>query len=203
MNTVKKYLLTMVIVSNGVLYADVLSSILRKYKHNDIFICMGIHSCESPANALNIGFRTLHLIDENNILVKHARIIFPRDLTENVNRVSRDYHIHHGGIEVLAAVINSIDVPMTLFLSNHYFGVERLVKNNILDELQLIKEHPIKNHVIIIDYINHAGELSFGGVTLEAIQEALIAINSKYQFMFDQGGHLGKEHNALLIALVP
>lgn len=185
------------------LYADVLPHVLKKYKRNDLFICMGIYSCESPANALNIGYQTLHLIDADPILVDHAKIIFPKDLTDNVNKVSKDYHIYHGGIEVFEQIIADVKVSSTIFLSNHYAGFGKVTKNNILDELDLIKRHPIKNHVIMIDYIQHVGTPEFGNVTLETIQCKIREIDSSYQFAFEQGGHLGKEVNAIMVAYIP
>lgn len=196
-------LLLAICLTKGLLYADVLPHVLRKYKSNDLFVCMGIHSCESPANALNIAYRTLHLIDANSILTDHARIIFPKDLTDNVNKVSKDYHIHHGDIETLEYIMNDIKVPATIFFSNHYKGFGKVSENNILDELDLIKNHPIKNHVIMIDYIQHAETPEFGDVSVVAIQHKIREINSSYQFAFEQGGHLGKEPQAILVAYIP
>lgn len=196
-------LLLVVLACTSILYADVLPHVLRKYKRNNFFIAMGIHSCESPANALNIGYQTLHLIDTNSILTDHARIIFPKSLTDNVNRVSRDYHIHHGGIETFERIITDAKVAMTIFFSNHYAGFGKKIDNNILDELDLIKTHPVKNHVIMIDYIQHAGTPEFGEVPVVTIKDKIREINPSYQFTFEQGGHLGKEANAILVAYVP
>lgn len=196
-------LLLVVLICSSTLYADVFPHVLRKYKRNDLFVCMGIHSCESPANALNIGYKTLHLIDSNVILVNHAKIIFPKDLTVNVNKVSKDYHIHHGEIEAFEHIIADIDVPMTIFLSNHYFGAGKITENNVLDELDLIKGHPIKDHVIMIDYIHHQGTPEFGNISIATIQDKIREINPLYQFVLEQGGHLGKEAYALLVAYIP
>lgn len=181
-------------------FADVSQAVLRKYRRNDVFLCVGIHNCVSFAWAERAGFLEFYGIDEDKILVEHGRIVFPKDLVES-NRPIK-YAMYHGGLETFEKVINSIDKAVTIFLSNHYFGIKQTPVNTILQELDIIKNHPIKNHTILIDDIHYAGMPAFGNITLDDIKNKLLKINPGYTFAFADGGHLEKEVNAILVAYI-
>lgn len=200
MNYIKKitFLLFFVLLNNA-LEADVAHGVLEKYKNNNIFICTGIYSCVSLARALNAGFTELHGIDENDVLVDHARIIFPHDINNNPYNV-KNYNFHLGGLEKLEAVISHINTPITFLLSSCFPDMDGTTTNRILDELEIIKRHPIKRHTILVEYVNYAGTSRFGNISLDAIKAKLLAINPYYKFSLEKGGILEKEENAILVA---
>jgi hypothetical protein len=182
--------------------ADVAGGVLEKYKQNNIFVCVGIYSCVNLARAFNANYRTVHGIESDEVLVEHARTIFPHDMNENRFRIT-DYHIHHGNLEAFEQLIAPINAPMTIFLGNHCPEYDKLVYNNILEQLDVIKRHSFNNHVICIDYIQHEGTPAFGNIKLEQILTKLYEINPHYKFAFEQGGVVESEKNAVLIAYLP
>lgn len=179
--------------------ADVAGGVLEKYKQNNIFVCVGIYSCVNLARAFNANYRTVHGIDADEVLVKHARTIFPHDMNDNRFGIT-DYHIHYGDLETFEQLITKTNAPMTIFLGNHCPEHDKIVYNNILEQLDVIKRHPVKNHVIYIDYIHHEGTSAFGDIKLEQILSKLYEINPHYQFAFEQGGTVESEKNAVLVA---
>lgn len=52
----------------------------------------------------------------------------------------------------------------------------------LLYELDAIKQHPIKNHTILIDDINHLGTEVMDNITLEEIKNKILEINPEYKF---------------------
>lgn len=179
-------------------YADVSHGVLEKYKQNDIFVCVGIYSCVSLARAINAKYAELLGIDESQVLVDHARAIFPKDF----NRTITNYHIYHGGMSEFRNIIFTINKPMTIFLGNHFPSIDEVRSNTILQELDVLKEHPVKTHTVLIDYVNYAGTDAFGGVSLNEIKSRLLEINGNYRFSLEKGGRLEKEEKAILVAYV-
>lgn len=182
--------------------ADVAGGVLEKYKQNNVFVCMGIYSCVNLARAFNANYRTVHGIDQDEVLVKHGQIIFPHDINDNRFGI-KDYHFHYGGIEKFEQVITSIKAPMTIFLGDHCPEYDKPVYNNILEQLDVIKRHACNNHIICIDYIHHAGAPEFGYITLEQICAKLHEINPNYQFAREKGGCVESEEQAVLVAYLP
>lgn len=193
-------LLNLVFIYN-ISHAELACGVLEKYKNNDIFICLGIYGCVNLARALNAGFTQLHGIDNDPILLSHARTIFPRCINENRLNVT-NYHFYYGGIVEFKRIIFQINQPMTILLGSHYPNVNQIPFNKILEEIDIIKSHPIKSHTILIDHINYADTPAFGYVTLDAIKDKLRDINLQYAFALEKGGRLEKEENAVLVAYI-
>lgn len=83
---------------------------------------------------------------------------------------------------------------MTYAKRIYYAWTKREKINCILQELDQIKKHFIKGHVILVDYIY------YGNIPLELIKEKLLQININYKFKLEKGGHLGQEENSILAA---
>ena len=114
----------------------------------------------------------------------------------------RTYKVYCGNSKTeLKTIIDRIEEPITFLLSSHLPDIDHPEQgNNILDELDQIKEHSIKSHTILIEYIQYAGSSMFGNITLDEIKTKILEIDLRYQFNFEKGGHLEKEENALLVA---
>lgn len=69
----------------------------------------------------------------------------------------------------------------------------------ILQELEAIKNHPIKNHTILIDDVRMFGTRDFDGVTLDQITDKLREINPNYSIFFEKG----YQANDILVACIP
>lgn len=85
--------------------------------------------------------------------------------------------------KILSNIIEKISTPITFWLDGHYSGGDTVKgsKNSpILEELDQIKNHPIKNHVILIDDVRDFGTYSFDYVTKEEIEKKIREINPSY-----------------------
>lgn len=57
----------------------------------------------------------------------------------------------------------------------------------VLQELEQIKKHPIKNHTILIDDVRLFGTIEFDYVTLDQIIDKVLEINPNYNISFVPG----------------
>ncbi len=57
----------------------------------------------------------------------------------------------------------------------------------VLKELQIIGNHPIKTHTLLIDDRRQVGTADFDYVTEAQIRTAILSINPAYQFSYDTG----------------
>ena len=97
--------------------------------------------------------------------------------------------------------INSIGERITFWLDGHYSGGPTSYdkkKCPLLEELEIIKKHTRKDHIILIDDVRLMGTDEFSGITLEQIKKAILEINPLYKFFFENG----EQDNDILVALV-
>ena len=90
--------------------------------------------------------------------------------------------------DVLAPTINEIDEPIVFWLDGHYSCGETAKGKHwspIMQELDAISKHPIKNHTIMIDdmrcWRTDNPEFKFGYLDIE---EKIKSINSDYHFEY-------------------
>lgn len=197
----KILIVSLIFLSSHWLSAEVAGNVLERYKNN-VFVTTGIYSCINIARALYAGFSIIHCIDRDEVLVNHAQFIIPMYIKACSCLNPINYHVYHGNpASDLINIIANIKEPTTFLLNSYLPEVDHPEGlNSILQELEQIKNHPIKTHTILIEYIHHAGTPRFGNVTLESIKEKLLEINPNYRFRYEQGGHLSLEESALLVA---
>ncbi len=191
-----KYLFLMLAFSAiNTVQADVAHGVLEKCR-NRVFIGTGMGNYVTIARAVNAGFDEIFSLEEDEVLVEHKKYLVPKD------KNFYNYHAFQGDpASDLFNLIVSVEEPMTLFLGNYLPNIdEALPKNIVLDELEQIKNHPIKTHTILIDYIQYADTPIFGNITLKSIKDKILEINPLYHFRFEKGGHLEKEKDAVLVA---
>ncbi len=104
---------------------------------------------------------------------------------------------------VLQTVIKRMNKPITFWLDAHVFPpVEGKQNCFLLEELEAIKSHPIKEHTILIDDIHCCGHDSFDYITLDQLKEKLLEINPNYQFALIDGGDNGEVKEYILAAYI-
>lgn len=187
----------LITVSN--LFAEIPKGILEKYRKSRALICIGVYSANNLALALDANFTELYAIDMEKAILDHAKIIFPR-YTNPESKNLRSCEFIQGDHTQFKRVLNRLDKPVTIVLGNCFPEAEGPIKNDILLYLDIIKQHGIFSHAILIDHINHAGTHRFGNVSLEAIKAKLLDINPYYDLYLEYGGVLGNEQNAILVA---
>lgn len=145
---------------------------------NHYFVETGTHEGGGVKLALRAGFNEIHSIEIVKTLVEKTREIFSSN---------KNVHIYEGdSSKILFDIIKDFDKPITFWLDGH--GSHKNSKNcPILEELELLKNHPIKTHTILIDDMRCCGTLDFDYITKEAIIKKILEINPKYIIKFIPG----------------
>ncbi len=199
MNMIK--LVTLLFAIGSIAKADIFPHILQKYT-NPVLVCTGIASGEIFARAIEVNcdngaFSEIYGVEENGILVNHSQqFVIPKYINDYKPKNLHLYHVYHNNSVLdLASIIHEINKPITFVLASQFPDWTNPEKNNyVLQELDQIKKHHIKEHTILIDYIY------FGNISLESMKKKLLEINAHYRFELENGGHIGKEKNAVLVA---
>lgn len=143
-------------------------SLLYKYKNN-VFVETGTKHGDGIALALRAGFKIARSIEHNFDLYHKVYQQFNDNL-----RVK----LYYGkSIDYLAEAIKDIHIPITFWLDAH-----TEISSPILEELDIISRHPVKDHVILIDDIR---VFHLWGVTIDDIRKRLLVINPKYNIILE------------------
>jgi hypothetical protein len=164
---------------------------------NNIYVETGYFKGESVETAKNAGFKKIHSIEIN-------KKFYEEGLNRHAN--SENVLLHLGSsIDVLPTLMKTITEKVTFYLDAHdlhYEGMNSLDYEKkhgcpIIDELEIIKNHEIKNHTIIIDDLrvfdgldNNNKPYSWAensNISIEKIKRKVLEINSNYKFIQEQG----------------
>jgi hypothetical protein len=154
---------------------------------NEVFVETGTYHGKGCINAIESGFNTIHSIE---ILPENLEVA-KSNLKTYEDRA--DINLYLGdSVNVLSKILSKIDKPSTFWLDGHggYAGAGSGEKNcPLYEELDLIKEHPIKTHTIMIDDIRIVNADAWGtpGISLEGLKTRLLEINPDYKFTFEDG----------------
>lgn len=92
--------------------------------------------------------------------------------------------------EVMPQILSQIDAPATFWLDGHYSSdntAKGITNNPILDELESIRQHRIKNHTIMVDDLRLFGTSEFDFIEVDDIKQKILEINPKYKFTLLEG----------------
>jgi hypothetical protein len=87
--------------------------------------------------------------------------------------------------EGLFDVISDINFPITFWLDAHIATGETGCP--ILQELEVIEKHPVKNHTILIDDVRLFGTYHFDFIPLSRVVDKIMEINPNYQISYTDG----------------
>ncbi|HEC65032.1 MAG TPA: hypothetical protein ENI23_07055 [bacterium] len=148
--------------------------ILQPYKKR-IFIESGTNIGEGVQCALDVGFEEIYSIEINEEFFKKSSERF-RD-NEKVNLIKGDSK------EEFVKILRQIQEPATIWLDAH-----TRTDASIMEELEALQQHPIKDHIIliddVIDFIKVYKEIKFNNLT-----EGLKKINPNYHLSFIDNTH--------------
>jgi hypothetical protein len=158
---------------------------LTFFKHGNIFIETGTLYGDGIKKALDAGFGRVISIDIDPAIVEAAKKQF-------ANAHQRVEIILGDSKKALAETISTINEPCTFWLDAHWdMGpVCGEVICPLYDELTAIKNHPIKNHRILIDDMRIIGNPHHHwGKTVQkdAIIAMLKQINPNYSIAYTPG----------------
>jgi hypothetical protein len=170
-------------------------SLLHKYP-TTVFVETGTCIGEGIQVALDAGYEDIRSIE-----VLEGRVERTRKRFEGYPGV-KIYHGSSSGF-VFANMIADITVPATFWLDAHTDTQPDLQDDSapLLDELMIISEHPVKNHVILIDDMRLCGHGNWRDTTRIKVIGAIIRINPLYDIEYVDS--VLKWTNDILVAHVP
>jgi hypothetical protein len=155
----------------------------RKYL-NPVFIETGSEQGYGIQQAIEVGFNRIFSIELN-----HASYLYC--LKKYVQ--NKDVTLIHGDSSyVLGELLPVINECCTFWLDGHNIDSYPLIA-----ELDAIKQHHIKNHIILIDDLRMLDEQKHG-LSTEILKKKILEINPDYNFSFENG-HIA---NDILVAYV-
>ena len=161
------------------IYAQTTTQVFAKYKNN-VFIETGSYLGDGIQQALDAGFTRIHSIELSPKYYQHCTRRFAKN--KNVTIWFGD------SSKLLGSVLNQIQEPVTFWLDGHC-SLGNTAKGEMMTplmrELEIIKNHPIKNHTIIIDDIRCCNTFYFDFLSLKSIVSKINEINPEYEIIYE------------------
>lgn len=172
----------------------------RIERQTNVFVETGTHHGDGVQIAINSGF-------EKVLSIECSKSFYD----ECVNRFKDDSRVQlfHGDSSVdLEKMIKDIDERITFWLDAHYQwnDPQQLISEHpghgkipLVDELTQIKNHPVKDHIIMIDDLPSLEDLSPKGIDpptgsietrVENLMNFILSINSEYKFKIIENGQV-------------
>jgi hypothetical protein len=157
-------------------------------KYSDVFIETGTYAGNGIQCAFDAGYKKVYSCDVNSEYVSNAKEKFK----------DKDLVVETKPSEIaLRDFLSEIDERCVIFLDGHAmpydiqdpgkgFGSDTLDNNALtsplLEELKIIKEHHIKNHVILVDDFQCFSTWCFDDLSYDEVLEFAKTINPNYKF---------------------
>ena len=142
---------------------------------NPVFVETGSGGGGGIQLAIDAGFELIFSIELSKVLFDHCTDYFSGH--KNVHVVFGDTQL------VLGTIIENIQTPITFWLDAHLTdGLAVGVEGDppLMQELEIIGRHPIKNHTILIDDLRCWG-------WNDKLMDAIRTINPSYVFSLEDG----------------
>lgn len=152
-------------------------------KFTDVFVETGTFVGDGIQVAINAGYKKIISIEIEKKFVDMGKLRFSK--YPQVNLVLGDSAL------ILGDVIKDINEPITFWLDGHNSGKDTgfgIKCYPLLEELDQIKLHPLKNHTIMIDDVRLWKQFD-NELNLDNIVKKILDINPKYSF-YTIDGHL-------------
>jgi len=165
--------------------------IFKKYINN-YFIETGSYLGDGIQQAIDAGFKKIISIELSDKYYNLCKNKFKNNLNVKI--------IHGDSFKILPTIISEINEPITFWLDGHYSCDDTALGEYwtpLIQELDEIKKHKIKNHTILIDDMRCWKEPNpvHGFCTLDIFNK-LKEINNLYHFLYEDG----IEQNDILVA---
>lgn len=177
----------------------------RFEKYTSVFVETGSYLGDGIKAALVAGYNKVHSIE-----IAEPKYQICKDLFKDEPKVQ----VYLGdSCDLLGEVIAKIKEPITFWLDGHFSEGDRKLGTRmkhlcpLIQELDIIKQHQIKSHVILIDDTNcWNGMENFyhEGFDLKMLIEKVKEVNSDYKISYIDGKHLDGRviHKDILIARI-
>jgi len=169
--------------------------LFTKHKQNyNIFVESGTHKGESVRTALDIGYDKIISVEIDSEMYSDCCKLFEKEIQDgSVILFEGDSR------ELIGEMFKLVDGPAVFWLDGHVDGD---TGDPVWVELEAIKNHHIKNHVIIIDDI----PLYFSGAMKFILEDAVKKINPEYKIVYEDALNEGNGEtykNYDLVAYIP
>ncbi len=164
---------------------------------NYYFVETGTYGGDGIRFALRAGFSEIHSVEIDHTFYNKARQSFAR---------FPHVHLHLGDSgKILFDVIKDLNKPITFWLDGHRGWPDPNGGKNtpLLEELDQIKQHYIKNHTIIIDDMHCCETILFDNLTRADIEQKVREINPDYCIIYVAGGDDAEYPNNIMVAYIP
>jgi hypothetical protein len=162
---------------------------------SDYFVETGTYGGSGILKALQAGFKHIISMDIESAFVRDAKIKFQAHENVTIIEGSSQY--------VLWDAIKNIDTRITFWLDAHVFpGIEGKQNTPLMEELEQIRWHSIKDHIILIDDMSCCGSLAFDYIDRSAIENKIWEINPNYTIEYIVGGDADEAVGNILVAYV-
>jgi hypothetical protein len=141
---------------------------------NRIFVETGSNYGDGIQQALDEGFQEVYSCDIDDSRYQYCTGRFK----DNYNV----FLILNDTIVFLQGLLTTIDEPVTFWLDAHKGNG----KSPLMKELEVIGNHHIKTHTILIDDLRD-WKISKCGFDTEILKKRLLRINSQYKFVLEDG----------------
>lgn len=150
--------------------------VLNQFLSN-VFIESGSYDGRTIQQALNAGFEHIVSIELNSKYFQQCKERFAGN--DKVTLYQGD------SINVLPIVLAKLEQQATFWLDAHIQeGVKGAELSPLMTELRMIREHHIKNHIIMIDDVRLMGSRTWGyQCNKKDVMRALKAINPEYEII--------------------
>lgn len=155
---------------------------LKKYSNGNVFVETGTYMGHTVNLAKSFGFKSIHSIELDSGLYMKAVKLFEND---------KEVKIWHGdSIDCLKEIVSFLTEPATFWLDAHASGPLPGGKSGgspVIDELNIIKDHYIKEHTIFIDDRRLFGSAEWSYVKEYDAINILKNINENYNILYLDG----------------
>lgn len=168
----------------------------ERFNRNNIFVETGALAGQGIKYALRAGFKEIHSIELNRNFY---------DVVCKLFRNHKQVHIHYGDSgKILYDVIKDINEPITFWLDGHNGSPDPAGGSNtpLMKELDQIKKHHIKNHIILIDDMHCCGTILFDFLTRDQIADKVREINPEYHIFYVPGGDKAEYPENIMVAML-
>jgi hypothetical protein len=156
--------------------------IFRKYR-NELFIETGSFVGDGSQQALDAGFKRVISIELSDKYFEMSKDRFINN--PNVEIVKGD------SFKILPYILKNINQPVTFWLDGHHSCGDTALGEHwapLMQELDVIKEHPIKTHTILIDDMRCWEKPNpVHGFFSNDIYKKLLEININYKLTYEYG----------------
>ena len=148
---------------------------------NEIFVEGGTSLGWGTSTALQAGYKKIYTIELIQNLYEDAQTMFAKEIaSEIVVTINGDTQT------VLGQILKNIDKPATFWLDAHFGKKYKGEKPRcpLIAELDVIKQHTINTHTLLIDDMRLFGKAANDFITIDQVKQKILEINSNYKISF-------------------